>query len=587
MHRRDLFKLAPAAAAVLASEAGFAQQQTPSATPEFTRDQLRQALTFLGLDFKDQHLDMMLPNVGRQLTLFSNLRKKGIPLDTAPAFYFNPAIPGGTAPTSGTAKFKPSKPPKSLPGYKNLEEVAFWPVTHLAELIRKKRVTSTQLTKMYLERLKKHSPTLLCTITLTESLALEQAARADAEIRRGKYKGPLHGMPYGAKDLFATKGIKTTWGAEPYQDQVLDYNATVIDKLEQAGAVLLAKLSMGALAQGGLWFGGMTKNPWNVEQTSSGSSAGSASATAAGLVAFSLGTETLGSIISPSTRCGATGLRPTFGRVSRAGAMALCWTMDKIGPICRTIEDCMIVLNAIQGADNQDLSVHAGAPPLGWDPGQPIAKLRVGYIKADFERTPQFGGGGGGRGPNNNNQPNPALLAERKKIYEDALAALRKAGVTLQEATLPDFDAQMLLPILNAEASAAFDDLTRDGGVEKLSGQRPGDWPNSFRTARMIPAVEYIRAMRARTLLMREFDKLMQSFDVLVSPNSSPSLTMTNMTGHPQMCVPCGYADGGKDPVSLMFTARLYEEGTAARVAKAFQDATNWNRMQPPLFKVS
>ncbi len=582
MHRRDLFKLVP----FLASELGFAQEQQPAETqPLFTRDQLRQALAFFGLDFKDGQLDMMLPGLGRTVASYSSLRKINVPLDTDPAFTFNPLFAGKPMPAAGAGKFQASKAPKSLPPFKNIEDLAYWPVAHLAELLRRKRITSTALTKMYLERLKKHSPALLCVITLTESLALEQAARADAEIRRGKYKGKLHGMPYGAKDLFAVKGFKTTWGAEPYQDQSFDYNASVIDKLEKAGAVLLAKLSMGALAQGGLWFGGMTKNPWNVEQTSSGSSAGSASATAAGLVAFSLGTETLGSILSPSSRCGATGLRPTFGRVSRAGAMALCWTMDKVGPICRTIEDCMIVLNEIQGADGRDTSVHAAAP-LRWDPAMPLSKLKIGYIKADFERRPGQGQNGG-RGGGGNASPNAAAIAEeRAKIYADALGALRKAGANLEEAALPDFDAQALLVILNAEASAAFDDLTRDGGVDKLSAQTAGAWPNSFRSARMIPAVEYLRAMRARTLLMREFDKLMSQFDVLVSPNFSASLTMTNLTGHPQLCVPCGFV-GGNDPVSLMFTGRLFEEGSPARVAKAFQDATDWHRRQPPLFKIA
>jgi Asp-tRNA(Asn)/Glu-tRNA(Gln) amidotransferase A subunit family amidase len=568
MNRRDLFKLAPAAAAVLASETEvFAQPPQPQAQPteanKFTRDQLRQALAFSGLDFKDDQLDMMLPGMNRSLNSYAGLRKFNVPLDTDPAFRFDPLFIGKSMP-AGKAEFKPQRP-KDLTGYKNIEELAYWPVTHLAELMRKKKITSTQLTKMYLERLKKHSPQLLCTITLTEPLALEQAARADQEIRRGKYKGPLHGMPYGAKDLFAVKGYKTTWGAEPFQDQILDYNATVIEKLDQAGAVLLAKLSMGALAQGGQWFAGMTKNPWSVERTSSGSSAGSASATAAGLVAFSLGTETLGSIISPSTRCGVTGLRPTFGRVSRAGAMALCWSMDKVGPICRTIEDCMLVLQAIQGADGKDLSVHGGAP-LHWNPKKTdISKLRIGVVKADFEQS-------------GNN-------AERKKFYDDALEVLRKAGAKLQDVTLPEFNTGSLLVILNSEAAAAFDDITRDGAIEKLSGQRPGDWPNIFRSARMVPAVEYIRAMRIRTILMREFDKLMQQWDVLVSPNSSPTLTMTNLTGHPQMCVPCGVV-GGTEPASIMFTGRLFEEGTPAAVAKAFQDHSAWHKQQPPLFKV-
>jgi Asp-tRNA(Asn)/Glu-tRNA(Gln) amidotransferase A subunit family amidase len=553
MNRRDLLRLTPALSLALAESGLEAQEEKPLVS----REQVKQALAALGLEFKDEQVDLMLPNLSRSLGNFTSLRRLRIPLDTDPAIRFDPLFAGKQLPPSG--RFMPGKP-GALPPWKSIDELAYWPVTQLAGLLRRRKVTSTDLTKMYLGRLKQHSPTLLCTVTLTESLALEQAARADAEIRAGRYKGPLHGIPYGAKDLFAAKGFPATWGAEPYQEQVFDYNATVIGKLEQAGAVLVAKLSMGALAMGDLWFRGRTKNPWNPEQGSSGSSAGSASATAAGLVAFSLGTETLGSIISPSTRCGVTGLRPTFGRVSRAGAMALTWTMDKIGPICRTVEDTMLVLRAIQGEDGKDLTVRNA--PLAWNPTAHVKPLKVGVLTADFER----------------------LAPDRKQLLEEALAALRKAGVETREAKLPQFPTQALLIILNAEAGAAFDDLTRDGGVEKLSGQRPGDWPNSFRGARLIPAVEYIRAMRARTLLMREFDKLMSEWDVLVSPSQSGSLSLTNLTGHPQICVPCGFANGN-DPVSLTFTGRLYEEGTMARVAKAFQDATDWHRRQPPLFQ--
>jgi Asp-tRNA(Asn)/Glu-tRNA(Gln) amidotransferase A subunit family amidase len=540
MTRRSLAQLMPALATLMAAET------QPS------RDNLKQSLGLLGLDFKDEQIDMMLPNVQRQLASFANLRKIDIPLDTDPAFTFSPVLPGMNLP-SGKAVFQPSRVAK-LPAWKNVEDLAFWPATHLGQLVRTKKITATQLTRMYLERLKKHSPTLLCTITLTEDLALEQAIQADAEIRRGKYRGPLHGLPYGAKDLFAVKGYKTTWGAEPYKEQTLDSTATVIERLNEAGAVLCAKLSMGALAMGGLWFNGMTKTPWNIQQTSSGSSAGSASATAAGLVAFSLGTETLGSIISPSTRCGVTGLRPTFGRVPRTGAMALSWTMDKIGPICRSVEDCMLVLKVIEGPDGKDMSARYPLP-LHWQPTTPVAKLKVGVLREDFTRSAR---------------------------HTEALEALAKTGMQLIDTKLPEFPARELVLMLNAEAAAAFDDLTRNGGAEKLTGQAAGDWPNSFRSSRMTPAVEYIRAARARTLLMRQFQEYMSGFDALVSPNNSMTLTTTNLTGQPQVVVPCGFPENG--PIGLLFTGNLFEEGKLARIAKAFQDATDWHLKRPPNF---
>jgi Asp-tRNA(Asn)/Glu-tRNA(Gln) amidotransferase A subunit family amidase len=330
----------------------------------------------------------------------------------------------------------------------------------------------------------------------------------------------------------------------------------VVERLEKAGAVLVAKLSMGALAQGGLWFGGMTKTPWNLEQSSSGSSAGSAAATAAGLVGFSLGTETLGSIISPSIRCGTVGLRPTYGRVSRHGAMALSWTMDKVGPICRSVEDCALVLRAIYGPDGHDLTVQDA--PLHWDPAAPLAGLRIGLLHRDFQD----------------------LKGEEKSVYDQALADLRKAGMQTEPAELPETGAGVIRLLLVAEAAAAFDDLTRSGGVRRLRGQAPGDWPNTFRAARLIPAVEYIRAQRARTLLMRKMEDLMSRWDVLVG-RTGPSLTVTNLSGHPQVVVPCGFVKGM--PQGLLFTGRLYEEGTLLRVALAYEQATNWRTQHPKL----
>ncbi len=525
-----------------------------------TREELKTALGLLGLEFRDEALDQALPSLRRTAETFRALRGVDIGAGVDPALSFSPLLPGMKLP-GGKALFRASK---AKPGpWRNVEELAFWPVTDLAALLRAKKITSLALTEMYLARMKKHMPTLLCTITLTEDLAREQARQADAEIRAGRYRGPLHGIPYGAKDLFATKGIKTTWGAEPYRDQIIDLDATAIVRMREAGAVLMGKLSMGALALGGLWFGGMTKTPWNVEQTSSGSSAGSASATAAGLVGFALGTETLGSIVTPSTRCGVTGLRPTFGRVPRTGAMALSWTMDKIGPICRSAEDCVLVLRALDGPDGQDLSARYPVP-LDWDAAEALKGKKVGVLRSDFDRV--------------NQEP-------RKKAYAEALETLRKTGVELVEATLPELPAQAVTMMLGCEAAAAFDDLTRSGGIDKLNGQGPNDWPNSFRSARTTPAVEYIRAARARTLLMRDFDKWFAQYDALVSPNSSLSLSLTNLTGHPQMVVPCGFPNN--EPVGLLFTGHLFAEGKLARVAKGFQEQSDWHRKQPRGFTSS
>lgn len=556
MRRRDLTRLLPALALVLA-ESAPAQPTQP--TP-ITKQQLAQALALIGLEFKDAYLDLMLPNLARTLTNITDLRTLPIPLDTPPAFRFDPLLPGQKLPP--TAQFL-ATPPAVLPRFKKPAELAFQPVTQLAALLRARRLTSRQLTTLYLDRLKEHSPALTCTVTLTEAKALDAAAQADRELRQGKPRGPLHGIPYGVKDLFATKGYKTTWGAEPFADQTLDYDATVVERCDKAGAVLVAKLSMGALAMGGQWFGGVTKTPWNLEQTSSGSSAGSGAATAAGLVGFAIGTETLGSIITPSTRCGITGLRPTFGRVSRHGAMALSWTMDKIGPMTRSVADAMLVLRAIQGPDPLDPTTQTRAP-LAWSPTAPLSRLKIAVLQADFDKIED---------------------PERKQLYTNALASLTKAGAKLAPVALPDFPLAGLLLMLSAEGAAAFDDITRDDRVALLSGQRPSDWPNSFRSSRTIPAVEYIRSARARTLLMQAWAKFQTTWDVLVSPTGSPSLTMTNLTGHPQIVVTCGFVKDN-EPVGLLFTSRLYEEGKMARVAHAFQATTQWHRLMPPLFKV-
>ena len=555
--------------------------QTPSPTPtpspspspvplRVTKDMMRQAEKLIGIEFKDAEEAMALPGVNRNLDSYETVRKIDIPLDTEPAIAFHPS-PARRQLYTGKGKFRFSK--VELPQYKTADDLAFATVPQLAELVRTRKISSTDLTKMYLARLKRFGPKLLCVVTLTEDLALKQAAAADAEIKRGKYRGPLHGIPWGAKDLFATKGIKTTWGAEPYREQVIDYDSTVVERLRDAGAVLVAKLSMGALAQGPRWFGGVTRNPWAPDENqtgSSGSSAGPASATAAGLVGFSIGTETLGSIVSPSSRCGVTGLRPTYGRVSRYGAMGLSWTMDKIGPICRGVEDCAAALSAIYGPDGRDITV--GDAPLNWNPETNISSLRIGYLKTEFDGT--------GSQPTNEQQRQQ--LEQRKALYKTALEALEKAGAKLTPIELPKFSANSLRFILSAEAATAFDDITRDGRVNQLSGQSAGDWPNTFRTSRLIPAVEYLRAQRARTLLMHEMEKLMAQWDCFVSPApGSASLLVTNLTGHPAVVVPCGFVNDL--PQAIMFTGGVYDEVAPLRVALAFERATKWHTMHPKM----
>ncbi|HSE17154.1 MAG TPA: amidase [Pyrinomonadaceae bacterium] len=543
---------------------------SPTPAPRITKEMMHQAEKLIGIELTDAQEAMALGGVNRNLEAYEANRKVDVPLDTEPAIAFHPTRAKKELYGPKT-KFRFGK--VEAPQFKNVEELAFATVPQLAELLRTRRITSTELTQMYLARLKKYGPKLLCVVTLTEDLALKQAAAADAEIKRGKYRGPLHGIPWGAKDLFATKGIKTTWGAEPYRDQVIDYDSTVVERLNEAGAVLVAKLSMGALAQGARWFAGVTRNPWAPEEAqtgSSGSSAGPAAATAGGLVGFSIGTETLGSIVSPSSRCGVTGLRPTYGRVSRYGAMGLSWTMDKIGPMCRGVEDCAAALHAIYGPDGKDITV--GDAPFNWNPDTNISTLRIGYLKTEFDGPTQP--------PQNEQQRTQA--EQRRTLYKDALAALEKAGAKLTPIELPKFSAGSLRFILSAEAAAAFDDITRDGRVNQLSGQAAFDWPNTFRTSRFIPAVEYLRAQRARTLLMREMENLMSQWDVFVSPApGSASLLVTNLTGHPAVVLPCGFVNNL--PIAIMFTGGVYDEVSPLRVALAFERATKWHTMHPKM----
>ena len=564
--RRDFLRAAPAglAAGVWPASGGAAQPR-----PVNTEDPVDCASSLAGLEFTAAERDLLRPDAARNRRRYNELRQLAIGPDVPPAFDFHPyrsnyqpAGPATPHADLGMERPDPAAAPAD-PG-----RLALLPVTALSRLVERRQVTSLELTRVYLDRLKRYGSRLNCVVTLTEDRALEQAAEADREIAAGRYRGPLHGIPWGAKDLFAARGAPTTWGARPYAQQIIDQDATVVERLNEAGAVLVAKLSMGALARGSVWFGGMTRNPWAPARGSSGSSAGPGAATAAGLVAFSVGTETLGSIISPSAACGVTGLRPAYGRVSRYGAMTLSWTMDKIGPMCRTAEDCALVFNAIYGPDGRDETVIDA--PFAWAPRVDLAALRVGYLSDEFERPP-FGQLFG----------RPEAAARELAVQRTALDDLRRAGLVIEPIQLPAFPAEALRVILNAEAAAAFDELTRSGGIDQLTEQGPDAWPNVFRASRFIPAVEYIRAQRARTLLAREFDALMSRFDLIVSPAFSASLTMTNMTGHPALAFKAGFSDGL--PVALMLTGRLYEEATLLKAARAYQQVTSWHTMHPPL----
>ena len=534
---------------------------------EVTKETIEQAEAIAGLEFTDEQREEMVRGLNRNVASYEAVRKLELPNSVVPAVRFDPVVPG-VRPPSTAVRAAGERMRRSDPGRvtrpADLEEAAFWPVTKLAELIRTRQVTSRELTRMYLDRLKRYGPTLECTITLTEERALEQARRADEEIAAGRYRGPLHGIPWGVKDLLAVKGYPTTWGAEPYVDQVIEMDAAAVRRLDEAGAVLVAKLTVGALAMGDVWYGGKTRNPWNLEQGSSGSSAGSAAATVAGLVGFSLGTETLGSIVSPSTRCGATGLRPTFGRVSRHGAMALSWSMDKIGPICRSVEDCALVFDAIHGADEHDPSSRDA--PFVWDANIDVRGLRIGYLKSGFDDEPES---------------EPAR--EWRRMDREVLDVLRSLGVELIPFELPgDLPVGALRLILHAECAAAFDDLTRSGR-DRMMEER-SSWPNTFRQARFIPAVEYIQANRARTLVMAALDEAMRDIDVFVTPSyAGDVLLMTNLTGQPAVVLPNGFrADG--TPVSISFIGNLWGEAETLAVAKAYQDATEFHLRRPPAF---
>lgn len=529
-------------------------------TDEITVDMVIAAEKIAGLSFPEDMRERFVRDLNRLRTNYQNIREMKLDASVAPCFVFNPVPPG-------FEEIEPERNPAitssvSVTMPNTEEELAFLSVTYLSALIKTRQVTSTDLTKIYVSRLKKYDPQLKCVITLTEKLALEQASKADEEISAGNYKGPLHGIPWGVKDLVAVKGYRTTWGAEPFKNQVIDTDATVYKRLTNAGAVLVAKLTSGGLATGDTWFGGKTRNPWNTEQGSGGSSAGPGSATAAGLVGFSIGTETQGSIISPSSRCGVTGLRPTFGMVSRHGVMPLSWTMDKVGPICRSAEDCAIVLNAIYGPDGYDTAVVNR--PFNWHPADDLTKVRVGYVKSSFERESRAQTDEGRR-----------RAREQRQIDNSAIEVFRSLGIELIPLEFPQsISAGNLGFVLHIEGAAVFDDIVLSGEIDSMTDSNR---PYRFRVRRFTPGVEYIQANRVRTILMQDFSKALKDIDVYIGGSTS----ITNHTGHPAMTIPHGFINGL--PTGLRINGNLFKDAEMITVARAFQNATDHHTKHPAL----
>jgi Asp-tRNA(Asn)/Glu-tRNA(Gln) amidotransferase A subunit family amidase len=535
----------------------------PGAPPDgpradLTVDQLEAAEAVQGLSFSAEDRALMLDDVAERLESLAAIRAAEPPNSVPPALTLDLTLGGDERPGPGPGAEVPMPRVSGRPA--SDRDLAFASIPALGALLRSGAVTSVELTELSLRRLREFDPTLQAVVSTVEDRALETARARDRELAAGVDRGPLHGIPYGAKDLLAARGAPTTWGAEPYRDQEIDEDALVVRRLEQAGAVLVAKLTLGALAWGDVWFGGTTKNPWNPDQGASGSSAGPGAAVAAGLVPFAIGSETLGSIVSPSTRNGVTGLRPTFGRVPTDGAMALSWSMDKLGPMTRSAVDAALVFDAIRGP----VSGEDAAFPFR--PDTPLSSLRVGTIVPD-------------------DGDDEGAEADRATI-----AVLRRLGVSPVRVELPDdLPVDALRLILEAEAAAAFDGLTRSRGTDRLVRQERYAWPNVFRHARHIPAVEYINANRIRTQLMRAMADLMSRLDVLVTPSfGNAGLLITNLTGHPAVAIPNGLfpvegSDDRRQPHSVTFLSPLWGEHHALRLAHAVQEATDWHRQRPPV----
>ena len=526
-----------------------------------TKADLLSAAKLFDLSFTQREIDTMYDGVRENIGNYKLMHKQSLKNNIPLSLWQSPVLPG--------MKFKEKQDPVlwSLPANvvlpANRNELAFYSVQQLASLIKNKKISSVELTKFFIERLKKYGDTLQCVIYITEDIAMQQAKQADEEIAKGKYRGLLHGIPYGLKDLFAVKGTKTTWGAAPYKEQVIEEDAFVYTKLKDAGAVLIVKFTLGALAMGDYWYGGRTKNPWNTKYGSSGSSAGSASATAAGLVPFAIGTETWGSIISPSSTCGATGLRPTFGSISRTGAMALSYSLDKVGPICRSAEDAAVVFNYIHGTDGIDGS--AVNKPFNYKPNLDIKKLRIAYTKNYFDK-----------------------ITDTSRNEWKVLQTFKQMGIQLIPIDFPDsgvYNFNIMRLVIGAESAAQFDEFTRYNVDDEMTRQTKNDWPNEFRTRRLMSAVEYINAQRHRYLLMQKVNEVITKYDVIICPGSLGNQSaITNLTGHPVVCVPTGFNKQNL-PTSITFIGNLYDEATILRVAKAYQESTPWNKMHPEMFK--
>jgi len=554
-------------------------QMQQSGTNRVTLEMIQAAFALSGLAISDEDAKAMVQGANQNLARFEDVRNLHIPINVSPPFHFSPIVPGMKIDrTREPLRF--STPNVTRP--KNLEDAAFWPVTDLGHLIKTRQATSLELTEMYLARLHNYNAKLNCVVTFLDDVARTQARDADAQIAAGKYKGPLHGIPWGAKDIIAVKGYKTTWGSGAFEDQMLSEEASVVEMLRDAGAVLLAKLSAGELASGDHWFGGQTKNPWNLAEGSGGSSAGPGSATGAGLVGFAIGTETGGSILQPSERCGLTGLRPTFGRVSRYGVMALSWTQDRLGPMCRSVEDCAVVMSVIARPDGRDMSV--SDVPFNWNAQSDISKLRVGYLEAAFAETKD---------------------ATWKANEERTLGQIRSLGVKLVPVKLPDWTVDVSGG--GIESGAYFDEMIRSGRDKRMTNPSRGA---RMRASHLIPAVEYLQSQRGRMMMMQQLAEATAHVDVYLSPRGlwggtpaglGPGITpgdaaaaerernsvtqrhttMANLACYPALAVPNGFAGGM--PTSITFLARPFGEAGLLALAKSYQDATGFQKKHPNL----
>ena len=534
------------------------QMYRASAQDSVTLSQIAGSEKMADLSFSPVKRDSMTGILTDKLKTYRWLHTQNLSNDMPLPMWFNPILPGMIVPRMQMPVHFTIPDQVALPADKN--QLAFYSIPQLASLIKHKKITSEQLTTFYLDRLKKYGPVLHCVIEITEDIAIRQARNADAEIASGKYRGPLHGIPYGIKDLFTVAGTHTTWGTPPYKNQVINQTAFVATQLELAGAVLVAKLSLGELAMDDVWFGGLTRNPWDTARGSGGSSAGSASATAAGLVAFAIGTETYGSIVDPSMRCGVTGLRPTYGSVARTGAMALAWTSDKIGPVCRSAEDAAIVFFYIHGADKTDASSINAA--FNYTGSTDIKKLRIAYVRNYIDTLPA-----------NSNE-------------KQTLITLKKMGAQLIPFTFPDslHGDDLLSLIIGAESAAAFDALTRSSADDEMIQQNRDRWPNTFRTSRFVPAVEYINACRMRYQIMKKMDPVLDRYDIIIAPpETGDQLAITNLTGNPSVTLPNGFLPNGM-PVSITFIGKHFGEATLLAFAKAYQQQTGFHLKHPPGF---